>query len=255
MTSKTRAARGVIILGASSAIAEALARRFAAKGARLGLVARDPAKLEALAADLKVRGAQAIAVRSWDLAQAPPSGALEDLAREMGGADTVVIAYGLLGEQAQAEVDLEAAHRLLEVNFTSAVLWALEARRVLAASCATAGLIVGLGSVAGDRGRKSNFVYGAAKGGLALALQGMAHRAALAGGPRAMVVKLGFVDTPMTAGFKKGGPLWSSPDQAATAIAKAMERPTAIAYAPWFWRWIALVIRCLPQVLFDKADL
>jgi NAD(P)-dependent dehydrogenase (short-subunit alcohol dehydrogenase family) len=126
---------------------------------------------------------------------------------------------------------------------------------VLDASCGEAGLIVGLGSVAGDRGRKSNFVYGAAKGGLALALQGMAHRSALAGGPRAMVVKLGFVDTPMTSGFKKGGPLWSSPERAAAAIAGAMERPRAIVYAPWFWRWIALIIRCLPQPLFDKADL
>ena len=255
MTSQTNAPRGIIILGASSAIAEALARLLAAQGARLGLVARDPAKLQAIAADLTVRGARAVAVRAWDLAEAPASGALDELAREMGGADTVVIAYGLLGEQTLAESDLEAARRLLEVNFTSAVLWALEARRVLEASCGRGGLIVGLGSVAGDRGRKSNFVYGAAKGGLALALQGMAHRSALAGGPRAMVVKLGFVDTPMTAGFKKGGPLWSSPEQAAAVIARAMQRPKAIAYGPWFWRWIALIIRLLPQAVFDKADL
>jgi NAD(P)-dependent dehydrogenase (short-subunit alcohol dehydrogenase family) len=173
----------------------------------------------------------------------------------MGGADTVLIAYGLLGDQVEAEADLQAARHLLEVNFNSAALWALDARRLLERSCGRDGLIVGLGSVAGDRGRKSNFVYGAAKGGLALLLQGMAHRSALAGGPRAMVVKLGFVDTPMTAGFKKGGPLWSSPDQAAVALAKALERPKAIAYAPWFWRWIALIIRCLPEALFNKADL
>ena len=255
MTDVSRTREGVIILGASSAIAEAIARRLAQQGARLGLVARDPARLEAVAADLKVRGASTVATRALDLAQAPQAGLLEGLAREMGGADTVLIAYGLLGDQTAAEADWDAARRLLEVNFTSAALWALAARQALEASCGSAGLIVGLGSVAGDRGRKSNFIYGAAKGGLALMLQGMAHRAALVGGPRAMVIKLGFVDTPMTAGIKKGGPLWANPDQAAGAIVKAMARPRAIVYAPWFWRWIILIIRGLPQALFDKIDL
>ena len=255
MTDASAARSGVIILGASSAIAEAVARRFAAQGARLGLVARDHARLEAIAADLKVRGAGAVAARAVDLAEPAQASMLEALALEMGGADTVLIAYGLLGDQVEAEIDLAAAERLLNVNFTSAALWALAARQMLEAACGSAGLIVGLGSVAGDRGRKSNFVYGAAKGGFGLLLQGLAHRAALAGGPRAMVIKLGFVDTPMTAGFKKGGPLWSSPDQAAAAIVKAVARPRAIVYAPWFWRWIILVIRCLPEGLFNKANL
>jgi short-subunit dehydrogenase len=256
MTEKTTARSGIIILGASSAIAEALARRFAARGARIGLVARDQGRLDAIADDLKARGASAVALRAWDLTDPPDPGALEELAQDMGGADTVLIAYGVLGHQAEAEVDLTAARRLLEVNFTSAALWALASERLLAAAVGKDGLIVGLGSVAGDRGRKSNFVYGAAKGGLALILQGMAHRAALTpGAPRAMVVKLGFVDTPMTAVFKKGGPLWATPDQAAEAIDKAMARPAAIAYAPWFWRWIILIIRCVPEAVFNKANL
>lgn len=255
MTDQTVARSGVIILGASSAIAEAVARRLAGAGARLGLVARDRARLEAMSADLKVRGAAAVAVHAIDLAAPAQTGVLEDLVRDMGGADTVLIAYGLLGDHTEAETDLLAAQRVMEVNFTSATLWALAARQALEASCGDAGLIVGLGSVAGDRGRRSNFVYGAAKGGFALALQGLAHRAALVGGPRAMVIKLGFVDTPMTAGVKKGGPLWASPDQAAEAVVKAMARPRAIVYAPWFWRWIILIVRCLPQSLFDKVDL
>lgn len=254
MTDARVAPSGVIILGASSAIAELVARRYAAQGARLGLVARDPARLEAIAADLKVRGAASVATLARDLAMPAQAQDLEDFALRMGGADTIMIAYGLLGDQAEAEADLEAAGRLLAVNFVSAALWALAARRMLEASCGSAGLIVALGSVAGDRARRSNFIYGAAKGGLALILQGLSHRAARAGGPRAMVIKLGLVDTPMTSGFRKGGPLWSSPDQAAAAIVKAMSQPKAIVYAPWFWRWIALIIRCLPEALFDRTD-
>ncbi len=255
MTKTSGARSGVIVLGATSAIAEATARRLAAQGARIGLVARDPAKLEVIAADLKTRGAPQVAVRAWDLVKMPAPGALEQLAREMGGADTVLIAYGLLGDQQEAENDDKAALRVLEVNFTSAVLWALEANRTLGAACGRNGLVVGLSSVAGDRGRKSNFIYGAAKGGLALALQGMAHRSALDGTPRAMAIKLGFVDSPMTAGFKKGGPLWATPDQAAEAIVEAMRRPRAVVYAPWFWRWVMLIIRLVPEPVFNKANL
>jgi len=255
MKSSNAAPMGVIILGASSAIAEAVARRLATKGVRLGLVARDAVKLAAIGDDLRIRGAPQIAVRAWDLAAGPAPGALAELAQEMGGADTVLIAYGLLGDQALAEADGAAALELLQVNFTSAVSWALESSRVLATICGAHGLVVGLGSVAGDRGRKSNFVYGAAKGGLALALQGMAHRSALTGAPRGMVVKLGFIDTPMTAAFPKGGPLWASPDKAAAVIVGAMAKPKTIVYGPWFWRWIALIIRLLPEAVFNKADI
>ena len=109
MKSSNAAPMGVIILGASSAIAEAVARRLATKGVRLGLVARDAVKLAAIGDDLRIRGAPQIAVRAWDLAAGPAPGALAELAQEMGGADTVLIAYGLLGDQALAEADGAAA--------------------------------------------------------------------------------------------------------------------------------------------------
>ena len=255
MTTDKTSSRGVIILGATSAIAEAVARRLAVQGARLGLVGRDTAKLALIAADLAVRGAGATAVRSWDLAADPSVEALTALADEIGGADTVLIAYGLLGDQAESEADLDAARRNLQVNFTSAALWALAANQLLQKTCGKAGLIAAIGSVAGDRGRKSNFVYGAAKGGLALVMQGLAHRSALTGGPRATIFKLGFVDTPMTAAIPKGGPLWATPDQAAKVIVNGLAKPRTVIYGPWFWRWIALIIRHLPEAVFNKADI
>jgi short-subunit dehydrogenase len=256
MTStKTAAPSGVLILGATSAIAEAVGRRLAGQGIRLGLIARDRMKLDAVAADLKVRGAAAVGVRVLDLAEAPSSAALEGLAAEIGGADAVLIAYGWLGDQAEAEQDLDAAARILQVNFTSAALWALAAHQWLQRTAGRAGLIAAIGSVGGDRGRKSNFVYGAGKGGLAVLMQGLAHRSALTDGPRAVVFKLGFVDSPMTAAFPKGGPLWASPDQAAKVIVDGLAKPKAIIYGPWFWRWIILIIRLLPEAIFNKADI
>lgn len=248
--------RGVLILGATSAIAEATARDLAVQGARLALVARDGIRLDAMAADLRVRGAVLLATRTADLVETGPTDAfLRDVADELGGIDTVLIAHGLLGDQAAAEQDSALAGRLLDANFSSAALWALASARFLDETVGGDGVVATLGSVAGDRGRASNFVYGAAKGGLAILMQGLAHRRGLRGGPRAIVFKLGFVDTPMTAGMAKGGPLWATPDFVAGVIVRALATRNGIVYGPWFWRYIALIIRLLPQRVFDRINL
>jgi decaprenylphospho-beta-D-erythro-pentofuranosid-2-ulose 2-reductase len=119
------------------------------------------------------------------------------------------------------------------------------------------GSLVVIGSVAGDRGRQSNYVYGAAKAGLATLVQGIAHRMALRApkGARAVVVKPGFVDTPMTAGLKKGGPLWAQPEAIAAVVRKAADKGGPIVYAPWFWRFILLIIRLVPAPIFHKVRL
>jgi short-subunit dehydrogenase len=249
--------RRVIVLGALSAIAEAAARSLAAEGAHLALLGRDGAKLEAMAADLRLRGAAQVETRTLDLAAMGSAGAtLADCRTALGGCDAIVLFYGALGVQAEAEKDWPAARAILDVNFTSAAEWMLAGAEVLERAGGKDSVLLAVSSVAGDRGRRSNFIYGAAKGGLSILMQGIAHRfGAKPGGPRAVVMKLGFVDTPMTAGVAKGGPLWATPQQAAAAIVQAMAKGGPIVYAPFFWRFIMLAIRLTPQSIFNKVNL
>lgn len=256
MTEKSWRGRGVLILGAASAIAEATARELAGQGASLALVGRDGERLAGIAVDLRLRGAPAVVVRVLDLVEAEPTEAfLLDVAEEIGGLQVVLIAHGVLGDQTAAEQSATEAGRLLDVNFTSAALWALTSARFLETSGAADGVVAAIGSVAGDRGRSSNFVYGAAKGGLAILMQGLAHRADLKGSPRAVIFKLGFVDTPMTQGITKGGPLWATATTVARVIVRGLSGRKAIVYGPWFWRYVMLIIRLLPQPVFGRIDL
>lgn len=256
MTDHAWRGRGVLILGAASAIAEAVARDLAMQGARLALVARDTVRLQQIAADLRVRGASVVVIRALDLVEAEPTDELlAAIADEMNGFDTALIAHGMLGDQSEAVQSASEAARLLDVNFTSAALWALALARFLEQHSGSQGVVAAIGSVAGDRGRASNFIYGSAKAGLAVLMQGLAHRSAREGGPRAVVYKLGFVDTPMTAGMAKGGPLWSTPENIAKVIVKGLTGKNAIVYGPWFWRYVMLVIRLLPQRVMSKLNL
>ena len=256
MAEPTRARR-VCILGATSAIAEHTARLLAARGDSLSLVARNPERMAAIAADLISRGAGKVTQTSADLANPDnPAGLLEDIAQGLGGLDAVLIFQGELGDQRLGESDPAEAGRLLHVNFVGAATLSLAAAARLETSDHSAPVVVCIGSVAGDRGRASNYVYGAAKGGIAILYQGLQHRFARAGGKtRAVVIKAGFVDTPMTAAFPKGGPLWARPETIAKIVVSAMDRGGPIIYAPWFWRWIMLIIRLLPQPLMNRLNL
>lgn len=249
--------RRVCILGATSAIGEHTARLLAARGDRLALAARNPRRLEAIAADLESRGAVVVARRAIDLADIQDPGALlDELTAPLGGLDAVLIFHGDLGDQALAEADPALARRSLEVNLVSAATLSLAAASRLEAGRSAAPVLIAIGSVAGDRGRASNFVYGAAKAGLAVLYQGLRHRFALRGArTRAVVIKAGFVDTPMTAALRKGGPLWARPEAIARIVVAAMDRGGPIVYAPWFWRWIMLAVRLLPQAVMDRLDL
>ena len=164
----------VIILGATSAIAEATARLYVRDGADLLLVGRQADRLVAIAADLKVRGAARAEVAVRDLAEMDGIAAdFAGLVATLGGVDHVLLAYGILGDQGAAEHDPAAAEAMLRINFNSAVAWTLAAADVLERQ--GRGSLVVLGSVAGDRGRRANFIYGAAKSGLATS--GRGHRA------------------------------------------------------------------------------
>ena len=242
----------VLIVGATSAIAEALARRYASQGATLFLAARHTERAAAIADDLRIRGAAMVAVGVYDATVPDRAEALVAAAWEaLGGIDVALIAHGSLPDQAACAASAALTRQELEVNLISVIdLLTPLANRMQAAGCGTLAVI---GSVAGDRGRQSNYVYGAAKGALAIFLQGLAHRLAPAG-VRVLTIKPGFVDTPMTAAFPTG-PLWASPDRVARDIQRAIARGARVLYTPWFWRWIMLVIRLVPATLFHRTRL
>jgi decaprenylphospho-beta-D-erythro-pentofuranosid-2-ulose 2-reductase len=247
--------RRVIIIGALSTMAMHTCRLLAAEGASLALLARNETRLADLAQDLRVRGAAKVTTFASDLEACPDhAAALAQATDSIGGADVIAIFYGYLGEQKRAETDPSEAQHIISANFSSAASWALAGAELLVRQ--NKGTLLGISSVAGDRGRRSNYVYGAAKAGFSVLMQGIAHRfAAIPNGPTARVIKFGFVDTAMTAGITKGGPLWASADAAAQAVRRAFDHGGPIVYAPWFWRWVMLILRCLPAPIFNRVNI
>ncbi|MRG55129.1 SDR family NAD(P)-dependent oxidoreductase [Phyllobacterium sp. SYP-B3895] len=243
----------VIVLGATSAIAEATARLYALEGADLLLVGRQEGKLEAIAADLKVRGATRVETAVHDLAVSDDVRTrLAELVATLGGVDHVIVAYGILGDQNEAERSTEVAEDILRINFNSAAAWCLAVADLFETQAR--GSLVVLGSVAGDRGRRANYVYGAAKAGLAALVEGISHRFA-SNGPRAAIVKPGPTITPMTDGMKRKGALWATPEQVAKVVRRAADDKGPVFYAPARWRLIMLIIRNLPTAIFNRMSI
>ena len=244
----------ILILGATSAIAQAYARRRAAGGASFILAGRHAERLATVAADLTACGAAGADSFVVDLAAIDQiESNFATLRARFGVADEVVIAYGVLGEQARGERDLSHARAVIESNFTSAALWIL----TLLKERPDAALLtlVGIGSVAGDRGRASNFIYGSAKAAFDRFLQGLQQKHA-GSSVRIVRVKPGFVDTPMTAAIEnKGGPLWATPDRVAADIERAVLKGRRVIYTPWFWWVIMMIIRHLPWFIFRRLKI
>jgi decaprenylphospho-beta-D-erythro-pentofuranosid-2-ulose 2-reductase len=242
-----------VVFGATSAIAVAVARLYAVEGAAIFLIGRDADKLAAVAADLKARGAAQALTATADLNDVGRHAELTAQAQAaLGGVDSVLVAHGVLPDQTAVQDDPAATAAALHANFISQASILATLAPVLEAQ--NRGAVAVIGSVAGDRGRGSNYVYGAAKGGLGVFVQGLRHRLGRVG-VRVTLVKPGFVDTPMTAGLKKGGPLWATPDQVAADIRRALDAGPAVLYTPWFWRFIMLIIRFLPDAIFAKTKL
>jgi hypothetical protein len=242
----------VLVLGATSAIAQACIRVFAAEGARLYLVGRDAHKLESVCADARVRGAAAVEARALDLNHFDCHPDLISRAiAQWGGLDAALIAHGVLPDQKKCETDPAALLHAFDTNCSSvlslAVLLADHFERE------KRGVLAVIASVAGDRGRASNYAYGAAKAGVACFLQGLRARLAAAGAT-VLTIKPGFVDTPMTADLPKN-PLYASAERVGQRIHQAMTAREQIVYVPWFWRWIMLAIRIIPERLFVKVKM
>lgn len=245
----------VILFGATSAIAEQTARQLVAQGASLYCVGRNRDKLMALIDDLKVRASdqQQIDGCVADLTDSDQHVRLIDAGeRALGGIDGVLIAHGTLPDQQACQANVAKTRQEIETNALSVIsLLTLLANRL---EQQQHGVIAVISSVAGDRGRQSNYVYGAAKGMVTLFLQGLRNRLAKAS-VDVVTIKPGFVDTPMTAELDKGGPLWAKPEQIATGIIKAMQKGKGEVYLPWFWWGIMLIIKHIPEAIFKRMSL
>lgn len=243
----------VLIVGATSAIAQATARLMAARGDRLFLAARNPERLDIVRQDLVARSGAAVGVMVLDVTDHARHAVLLDAAeRDMDGLDTVLIAHGVLPDQKASEASVERMLADIDANALSVLsLLTLVANRFEAKRTGTIAVI---SSVAGDRGRKSNYVYGAAKGMVTIFLQGLRNRL-VAAGVAVITIKPGFVDTPMTAHLPKGGPLWAKPETIAAGIVAAIDKGRDVVYLPWFWRIVMLIIRHIPERIFKRLSL
>src|ERR1700758_3029021 len=241
----------VLALGATSGIAEATLRLFAERGSRFYLVARNREKLEAVAADLHTRGASGVAICLMDLDDTAAHPAmLAAAAQSLGTIDLALLAHGILGDQTEAQASYPAAEAIFHTNLLSSVsliTWlANYFERV------GNGTLAVISSVAGDRGRKSNYVYGASKGALSIFLDGVRNRIDRAG-VHVLTIKPGFVTTPMTAHLPQG-PLFAPPSRVAAGIFRAVEKRKDVVYVPAFWAVIMLIIRMIPRRIFKKLN-
>ncbi|WP_338863456.1 SDR family oxidoreductase [Myxococcus stipitatus] len=242
----------VLVLGATSAIAQATVRLLAARGASLYLVGRNAANLDAVTKDAATRGAAKVESKAVDLNDFATHEALvEGAFQALGGLDGVVLAHGVLGDQAESQATWTATEAVLRTNFMSAVsLLTPLANRFEAQK---AGTLVVISSVAGDRGRQSNYVYGASKGALNVFLQGLRNRLAKSN-VAVVTVKPGFVDTPMTAHLPKNK-LFASPEKVARGLLRAADSRKNEVYVPGIWALIMLIIKSIPESVFKKLKL
>lgn len=242
----------VLILGATSSIARGAAEAFAERGVPLFLASRDSEELSRLAADLQARFPIQAQYKTFDIHDfRSHRDFLPSIQEAAGPLAGVVLAIGYLGDQQRATQELAESQAIMERNFTGPCSILNECANLFEAQ--KQGFIIAISSVAGDRGRQSNYTYGSAKAGLNTYLQGLRNRLAPAG-VRVITIKPGFVDTAMTFG-KKGMFLVASPKEVGKKIAQSLDKSTDIVYLPWFWRYIMWVIRAIPERLFKHLKL
>lgn len=243
----------IFISGATSAMAQAFAKRYAAHKACFYLLGRDPAKLDIVKQDLLARGASAVWTFPVDMAKPQPYASIVAQAiQQMGAIDIALIAQGIMKTQAVLQAEAAAVQENYQVNLLSAIEIATELANYFEQQ--KCGSLLVISSVAGDRGRQSNYVYGASKAALSVFTDGLRNRL-FRHGVTVVTVKPGFVDSPMTAALEKGGPLWATPEKIAEDMEKSVGKGGGILYTPWFWRYILLIIRHVPDALFKKLSL
>ncbi len=237
----------ILILGASSAIAKALAKAYAQRGYPLYLASRNEAEMKEMAADLSIRyNIPARGIRFDALEVAEHASFYHNLYPKPYG---VICAPGYLGDPAKADTDWEEAEKIIHTNFTGCVSILSVAARHLEVD--KAGFIIGISSIAGDRGRKKNTYYGAAKAGFSAYLSALRQRMFLSG-VHVLTVKPGYVYAKMTEGMDLPKKLTATPEKAAKDIYKAQQKGQNVLYTLWFWRWIMFLINRVPEGMFKK---
>lgn len=242
----------VLILGATSPIAREVANRYAEEGQPIHLGARDVEEAERIASDIRIRHDVETAAGHFDAREFDEHrNFVGEVTEAIGPIDVCLIAFGYMGDQEEAERDFEKARQVIEVNYTGAASIA----EAVAAHMTERGhgSIIGISSVAGDRGRQSNYFYGSAKGAFALYLQGLRNRLHDEG-VHVMTVKPGFVDTRMTFDMETAIPV-ASPKQISEAIYRAQQRGTDKMYYPRFWAGIMGIIKSIPEKIFKRLSL
>lgn len=242
-----------LVVGASSAIARAFARRVARDGAAVLLAGRDLDDLHTLAADIRLRGAADVSVLAFDAGDdAGHAAFVATLADRLGGRRlNLFYAAGSMADQDRLAGDFDLAKSVVAVNYLAVV--SLTTRLEATFRAQKGGAVVVLGSVAGDRGRRKNYLYGSAKAGLAAYLQGWRSRM-LGDGVKVVTVKPGFVDTAMTWGLP-GLFLVAAPEAVAEAAFAAVGRGRDVIYAPGFWRPVMAIIRAIPEPIFKRLSI
>ena len=241
-----------VIIGATSALAQSIAKIHASNKEDLVLVGRDRDRLQSISTDLTIRGAASCGVFSLDLADTDRHNQLwEDIYARVKSPDIVYVCHGILPDQGQCERSYDDTLASLQVNALSVIslLTGLANRMEQDRH----GKIVVISSVSGDRGRKSNYVYGTAKGTVSIFLQGLRNRL-FSHNVSVITVKPGFIDTPMTAHFKKGF-LWATADKVAADIVKGVKRNRNVIYTPFIWLFIMLIIKSIPESIFKRLSL
>jgi decaprenylphospho-beta-D-erythro-pentofuranosid-2-ulose 2-reductase len=247
------ASEKILILGATSAIAKALAIELASEGNRVILAGRDIQELEATAADLRLRFNANVYTERFDATDYDSHAGFVQRCIALGevGLNGVVLCHGNLTDNAAATADFCMARDMIETNYLSAVSVLTPIAKYLESQ--RSGWICVLSSVAGDRGRQSNYIYGSAKAGLSTFLQGLRNRL-FRSGVAVTTVKPGFVDTAMTWGLP-GLFLVATPQKVARDIRRAIRNRRGTIYTPWFWRWIMMMIRYIPEPIFKRMKL
>jgi short-subunit dehydrogenase len=240
----------VLILGAKSDVGEALAYAFAKNGYHIFLAARGSEMLVPTISDLEIR--HHIQAKAFEFDAVDFASHLQFYTQLPQSPDVVINVFGMLGSQEKAQQDFDHAHAIIDANYTGCIsilnIVANDMER------REAGTIIGISSVAGERGRKSNYIYGSAKAAFSTYLEGMRHRL-YTKGVHVMTVKPGFMRTQMTAGLVLPKPVTADPDQVAKWIFKAYLQKRNTLYTMTIWRWIMLLIKMIPDRIFYKTNL